>query len=173
MQDVSWISDLKLRASTGKLGNQEIGNYNYLTLYRRLGEGYVPSRYGNDNLKWETTKQDNIGLDMGLFKNKIYLTADYFKKTTSGILLPVDLPSFVGDVMPTYINSGEVTNKGFELSMGYKNNDHAFKYNVNANIATVTNRVEQLHPNLKSISTKVSKTEVGHPLNSFYGYQMI
>jgi len=173
MQDVSWISDLKLRASTGSLGNQEIDNYSYLTLLRRSGDQYIISRYGNPDLKWETTLQNNIGLDLGLFKNKIYLSADYFKKTTSDILLPISLPALVGSVSPTIVNAGTVTNKGFELALGFKNNDHAFKYNVNANIATVTNMVEKLHPNLPSLIGRVSKTEVGHPLNSFYGFQMI
>ncbi len=173
MQDVRWISDLKLRASTGKLGNQEISNYSYLTLLRRSGDQYVISRYGNPDLKWETTQQNNIGLDMGLFKNKIYLSADYFKKTTSDILLPISLPTLVGSVSPTIVNAGVVTNKGFELALGFRNNDHALKYNINANIATVANMVEKLHPNLPSLIGRVSKTEVGHPLNSFYGYQMI
>jgi len=173
MQDVKWISDLKLRASTGNLGNQEISNYSYLTLLRRSGDQYVISRYGNPDLKWETTKQNNIGLDMGFLKNKIYLSVDYFKKTTSDILLPISLPALVGSVSPTIVNAGTVTNKGFELALGFKNNDHAFKYNINANIATVANMVEKLHPNLPSLVGPVSRTEVGHPLNAFYGYQMI
>ena len=173
MQEVSWISDLKLRASTGKLGNQEISNYSYLTLLRRSGDQYVISRYGNPDLKWETTQQNNIGLDLGLLKNKIYISVDYFKKTTSDILLPISLPALVGSVSPTIVNAGTVSNKGFELALGFRNNDHVFKYNVNANIATVTNMVKKLHPNLPSLIGQVSKTEVGHPLNSFYGYQMI
>ena len=172
MQDISWISDLKLRASTGKLGNQEIDNYSYLTLLRRSGDQYVISRYGNPDLKWESTQQNNIGLDLGLLKNKIYVTVDYFKKTTSDILLPISLPTLVGSVSPTIVNAGTVSNKGFEMAINYKNNDHAFKYSVDANIATVTNMVEKLHPNLPSLIGRVSKTAVGHPLNSFYGFQM-
>ncbi|HEY8660328.1 MAG TPA: TonB-dependent receptor [Hanamia sp.] len=173
MQNVNWISDLKLRASTGKLGNQSgLNNYNSLTTYRRLGDQYVISRYGNPDLKWETTQQDNIGLDLGLFKNKVYISADYFKKTTSDILLPLSLPSLVGDVQATMVNAGIVTNKGFELAISYKNDDHAFRYNVNANMATVSNMVNRLHPNLPSITGAVTKTEAGHPLNAYYGYQM-
>jgi TonB-linked SusC/RagA family outer membrane protein len=173
MQDVKWISDLKLRASSGKLGNQEINNYSYLTLLSRSGDQYVISRYGNPDLKWESTQQNDIGLDMGFLKNKIYLSADYFEKTTSDILLPISLPALVGNVSPTIVNAGTVTNKGFELAVGFKNNDHAFKYNINANMATVANMVVKLHPNLPSIVGPVSLTEAGHPLNSFYGYQMI
>lgn len=173
MKDIKWISDLKLRASTGKLGNQEIDNYSYLTLLRRSGDQYVISRYGNPDLKWESTKQNDIGLDMGFLRNKILLSVDYFEKTTSDILLPISLPALVGSVSPTIVNAGTVTNKGFELAVGFKNNDHAFKYNVNANMATVANMVKKLHPNLPSLVGPVSLTEVGHPLNSFYGFQMI
>ena len=170
MQDFSIISDLKLRASTGKLGNQSgLSNYNSLAIYDPLG---TLLRYGNPDLKWETTQQDNIGLDLGLIKNKVYITMDYFKKTTSDILLPLNLPRLVGDVQPTMVNAGVVSNKGFEMSVNFKNNDHAFKYNLNANMATVTNMVEKLHPNLPSIYGQVSKTEAGHPLNSFYGFEM-
>lgn len=170
MENVTWISDLKLRASTGKLGNQSgLSNYNSLAIYDPLG---TLLRYGNPDLKWETTKQDNIGIDLGLLKNKIYLSADYFKKTTSDILLPLNLPSLVGDVQPTMVNAGVVSNEGFELAVGYKNNDHALKYTINANIASVSNKVDKLHPNLPSIYGQVSKTEAGHPLNSFYGFEM-
>ncbi len=170
MQDVSWISDLKLRASTGKLGNQSgLSNYNSLAIYDPLG---TLMRYGNPDLKWETTNQNNIGLDVSMFKNRISVSVDYFKKTTSDLLLPLSLPTVVGDVQPTIVNAGVVINKGFELSLGYKNNDHAFKYYINSNLATVTNMVEKLDPNLPSIYGQVSKTEAGHPLNSFYGFQM-
>ncbi len=170
MQDVSWLSDLKLRASTGKLGNQSgLSNYNSLAIYDPLG---TLLRYGNPDLKWETTSQNNIGLDLSMFKNRISVSVDYFKKTTSDLLLPLSLPTVVGDVQPTIVNAGVVDNKGFELSLGYKNNDHAFKYYINGNLATVTNMVVKLDPNLPSIYGQVSKTEAGHPLNSFYGFKM-
>jgi hypothetical protein len=72
MQSVGWISDLKLRASTGKLGNQEIDNYAFLTLLRRQGDQYLISRYGNPDLKWETTRQTNVGLDMGVLSPTLF-----------------------------------------------------------------------------------------------------
>ena len=172
MQDVTWLSDLKLRASTGTLGNQEIDNYAFLTLLRKSGDQFLISRYGNPDLKWESTKQNNIGIDIGVLRNRIYLSVDYFEKTTSDILLPISLPSLVGNVSPTIINAGEVSNHGIEVALNLRNYGKAFSYNVNANIATVTNRVEKLHPNLPSIIGDVSKTEVGHPLNSYYGYVM-
>ena len=170
MENVNWISDLKLRASTGKLGNQSgLSNYNSLAIYDPLG---TLLRYGNPDLKWETTNQNNIGFDLSLFRNKFSLSADYFKKTTSDLLLPLSLPSVVGDVQPTIVNAGQVSNTGFEFTAGYRNNDRAFKYSINANLATVTNMVDKLDPNLPSIYGNVSKTEPGHPLNSFYGFEM-
>lgn len=172
MQDVSWLSDLKLRASTGQLGNQEIDNYAFLTLLRKSGDQFLISRYGNPDLKWETTTQHNIGVDIGLFKNRIYLSVDYFEKNTSDILLPISLPSLVGNVSPTIVNAGEVSNHGIEVALNLKNYGKDFSYSVNANIATVTNQVESLHPNLPSIIGDVTKTEVGHPLNSYFGYVM-
>jgi len=172
MKNLEWLSYLRLRASTGKLGNQEIDNYAFMTLLKRVGEKYVIDRYGNPDLKWESTRQHNIGLDVGLLSNKIYLSVDYFDKQTSGILLPISLPKFIGDVKPTYVNSGEVRNNGFEASLTYQNSQHAFKYNINANIATLHNRVEKLHPKLPNIPGKVTETVVGQTLNAYYGYVM-
>ncbi|MBC8016986.1 MAG: SusC/RagA family TonB-linked outer membrane protein, partial [Verrucomicrobia bacterium] len=172
MQNVGWISDLKLRASTGKLGNQEIDNYAFLTLLRRQGDQYLISRYGNPDLKWETTSQQDIGLDVGVLSNKLYLSLDYFVKKTSDILLPISLPSFIGNVSPTIVNAGEVSNKGFEVALNFRNNRGPFNYGINANAGTVTNRVEKLHPNLPNIIGDIYKTEVGHPLGAFYGYAM-
>jgi TonB-linked SusC/RagA family outer membrane protein len=172
MRNVGWVSDLKLRASTGKLGNQEIDNYSFLTLLRRQGDQYLISRYGNPDLKWETTTQNDIGLDLGMLSNRLYVSFDYFVKNTSDILLPISLPSIVGNVSPTIVNAGEVSNKGIELALSFRNTGRAFNYRINGNVATVTNRVEKLHPNLPNIVGDVYKTEAGHPLGAFYGYVM-
>ena len=102
MQDATWISDLKLRASVGKLGNQEIDNYAYLTLLRRSGDQFLVSRYGNPDLKWESTTQADIGVDLGVLKNKVYVSVDYFNKTTSDILLPISLPALGGQCIAYY-----------------------------------------------------------------------
>jgi TonB-dependent starch-binding outer membrane protein SusC len=171
MQKFDWLSDLKLRASTGKLGNQEIDNYAFLTLLRRSGDQFLISRYGNPDLKWETTSQQDLGLDMGFLSNKLYVTADYFVKKTSDILLPISLPSIVGNVSPTIVNAGQVTNKGVELGLNFRNTYGPFNYAVNANVATLRNNVDKLHPNLPNIVGDVYRTAVGHPLASFYGYK--
>ena len=170
LQDVRWLSDLKLRASTGKLGNQEIDNYAFLTLLRRQGDQYLISRYGNPDLRWETTTQNDIGLDAAVLQDKLSMSFDYFVKKTSDILLPISLPSIVGNVSPTIVNAGEVSNKGLELALNFRNNFRDLRYTLSGNVGTVRNRVEKLHPNLPSISGDVYRTEVGHPLGAFYGY---
>ena len=174
MQHIDWLSNLKLRVSTGSLGNQaSLGNYDYMTLYRKEGDNFVVARYGNPDLRWETTTQHNVGLDAGFFNNRLTLTADYFVKQTKDILLPISLPSLGGDVEPTVVNAGEVRNAGFELGVGYRNTTNGgFSYAVNANLATLTNEVEKLHSNLPYISGPVSRTQVGHPLDAYYGFIM-
>lgn len=172
LKNVPWLSDLKVRGSWGQLGNQEIDNYAFMTLLKKDGDKYIISRYGNPDLKWETSEQFNVGVDFGVLQNKLYLSADYFVKTTSDILLPISLPSYVGSVSPTIVNAGSVRNKGFELSLIYRDRVGEFNYSVNANLATLDNEVIKLHPNLPNIDGKVTRTAVGHPLNSYYGFVM-
>jgi len=172
MKDVSWVSNLRLRGSWGIAGNQEIPNNAYETLVSESGGVVNIVRYGNPDIKWETTTQTNVGLDMGILKNKLSFTADYFVKKTDDILLTVGLPAVaVGVIDRTYVNAGEVTNKGFEFGLNFQNSDHQFKYNVNANFATLTNRVNKLQEFVKNITNDAThtKTEVGQPLNSYFG----
>ncbi len=173
LKDVDWLSNLKLRASWGQVGNQEIDNYTYLTLISQVDGIVKINRFGNPDLKWETSTQSNVGVDLGLLNNKLAMTAEYFIKNTTDILLPIGLPSVVGNVQPTILNAGEVSNKGFEFSVNYKNSDKEFKYNINANFSTLKNNVEKLHPNVPNISGEATRTEVGHPLNAYYGYKMV
>ncbi|MCD6090818.1 MAG: TonB-dependent receptor [Bacteroidales bacterium] len=172
LNDVDWLSNLKLRTSWGQVGNQNIDDYSYLELLRA---GDIPGRerFGNPDLKWETSTQENIGIDVGLFRNKLAFTAEYYIKNTTDILLPVGLPGIFGDLQPTIVNAGEVSNKGFEFTVNYKNSDNEFKYGINANLSTLVNNVEKLHPNVPSIVTDKYRTVVGQSLNSFYGYRMI
>lgn len=172
MKDVSWVSNLRLRGSWGIAGNQEIPNNAYETLVSESGGVVNIVRYGNPDIKWETTTQTNVGLDMGILKNKLSFTADYFVKKTDDILLTVGLPAVaVGVIDRTYVNAGEVSNKGFEFGLNFKNSDHQFKYNINANFATLTNRVNKLQEFVKNITNDAThtKTEVGQPLNSYFG----
>jgi len=84
--------------------------------------------------------------------------------------LPISLPSIVGNVSPTIVNAGEVSNKGFEVALNFRDSGKSFRYGINANLATVTNRVVKLHPNLPNIVGDIYRTQAGHALSSFYGY---
>ena len=172
MESFDWLSDLKLRASWGQSGNQEIPNYAYETIVTQVNGVVNIKRYGNPDLKWETTTQTNYGLDMTVLRNKLSFSADYFVKKTDDIILAVGLPAVsVGVIDKTFINAGEVSNKGFEFGINYSNDDHAFKYGINANISTLTNRVEKLYtflPNIVDDQTR-TRTEAGQPISSYYG----
>ena len=173
MEKVDWISNLKLRASWGQSGNQEIPDNAYETLVSTSGGVVNIIRYGNPDLKWETTTQTNFGIDLSILKDKLSFTTDYFVKNTTDILLGVTLPAVsVGVIGQTIVNAGVVSNKGFEFGLNFKNNDKAFKYNVNANVATLTNRVNELQTYVKNIFDNETHTitEVGQPISSYYGF---
>lgn len=165
-----FLSYAKLRASSGTLGNQNITNYAYRTLFSR--EGNI-TRYGNPSLKWESTQQNNVGLDLRFFRNKLDVTADVFRKTTSDILLGVSLPTFVGNVDATYVNAGEVRNTGYEINIRFK--DKFFtdgSYSLGGNLTAIKNKVTALHENVPRIIGEFTRAEVGQPLDVYYGYRM-
>ncbi|MGN0002442.1 MAG: SusC/RagA family TonB-linked outer membrane protein [Sphingobacterium composti] len=166
----STINYLKFRVSSGKLGNQNLPNYAYLSLFSR--EGNI-TRYGNPQLRWESTLQNNFGLDLRLLNNTLEIYADIYHKKTQDILLAVSLPTFIGNVDATYVNAGQVDNKGFELSAKYRNKigDSGF-YHFGGNISSVNNKVVGLHENVPRIIGTYSRAEIGHPLDVYYGYQM-
>jgi len=173
MEKADWISNLKLRASWGQSGNQEIPNNTYQTLVSQTNGNVNIIRYGNPDIKWETTTQTDFGLDLSILKNKLTITTDYFDKKTKDILLTVGLPAVtVGVISPTFVNAGIVSNKGFEFGANFQNNDHAFKYGISGNFTTLTNRVEALQQYIKNIDNLQSntRTTVGQPINSYYGY---
>ncbi|WP_353130198.1 SusC/RagA family TonB-linked outer membrane protein [Parapedobacter pyrenivorans] len=170
MQGIAWLDYLKVRLSSGTLGNQSIPNYAYRTLYSR--EGHI-TRYGNPDLRWESTTQHNVGIDLNAFRNRFSVSADYFVKNTHDILLPVSLPNLVGNVGATYVNAGEVVNEGFELGVSFRDvTQGGLSYGINANLATLTNTVEKLHPNVPRIIGEVTRAEAGQPLDVYYGYIM-
>ncbi|WP_240920157.1 SusC/RagA family TonB-linked outer membrane protein [Sphingobacterium chungjuense] len=166
----STLSYLKVRGSTGTLGNQNINNYAYLTMYGR--EGNI-TRYGNPSLRWESTTQHNIGVDMRWLNNKLDITADVFSKQTKDILLLLSLPSFVGNVDATYVNAGQVNNEGWELNARYRDSfakDGTFS--IGGNLTGLRNKVAALHENVPRIVGPVARAEVGQPLDAYFGYVM-
>lgn len=171
MKNVSWISDLKLRGSWGRLGNQNIGNYPYQNLldygsyvYGNLTTGVLNMNLADSNITWETTTAAGIGLDFELLNHKLSGTFDYFNKTTKNILRVAQIPDFVGMGAPT-VNSGEMKNKGFEFSLDYKDRIGAVDFSVGANYYTYKNEVTKLGS--EEIQSNKIRRE-GLPWNSWY-----
>ena len=152
--ELDFIEDLKIRASYGVTGNQEIGNLNSISTLSASTQGYViggsrrtivlPSQYANPDLKWEETSQFNLGLDYELFNGVIYGKIDYYRKETNDLLLTFAVPS--PSVVSTQIaNVGSVENKGFELEIGSRIiNRREFLWKVDFNITTNRNKVLSL-----------------------------
>ena len=188
------VSRMKLRASYGQLGNQNIGDYPWASVVGSaltssnvsnyvLGstpsvvQGMTLSTLGNANVKWETSTQTDGGLDIGFFQDKLSLSVDYFDKVTSNMLVAVPLPMIGGSANAPYVNDGSVQNKGFEFDLHYQNMDHKLRYSFSANLATIQNKVLSIPVPIQGgrIDNGVyaTLTTAGHPIGSFYGYQMI
>jgi len=183
------FSKLKLRASFGQLGNQDIGNYAFASIIGRgynyvFGDppvsnpGYTVSTRGNEKVKWESSTQADAGIDLGIWNNKLSLIVDYFIKRTSDMLIPIPLPLIGGSASTPYVNAGKVENKGFEVELNYSSSDHALKYDINVNFATLANKVLSLSNGEPIPGGRIDNgiyatlTTVGHPIGSFYLYEM-
>src|SRR5690606_17838502 len=186
MEDVSWISDLKVRASYGETGNTALSPYQSLdrmssvrVVYANQAEviGFSPSNISNPNLKWETTAQLDVGVDFGILDNRVRITADYYKKNTRDLLASIPLPPSVG-FGSMLLNVGEVENRGLELSVGadvVRTNN--FSWDVLATYSANKNKVVALYGGNDILSagqtsawSNTNIARVGHPMGMFYGY---
>lgn len=170
------IGNFKIRASWGQLGNQNIGVYPFDTFYQpvtfvfnnRSVDGRVLTTLPNYEISWETTKMTDFGIDMTLF-NKLSLSFDYYIKNTSGILLRLDVPKFIGLAAP-YQNAGEVRNAGWDFSLNYSGKKNDFSYDLNFVLSDVKNEIIDLH-GIEVLGMIVNHE--GFPMNSIYGYEAI
>lgn len=186
MQDLTFISNLKLRASYGLTGNQGVVPYQSLA---QLGPilatlngtassiGYQNIIMDNPELKWETTKQFDAGIEIGLMKDRITFTADYYSRNTTDLLQQILLPGSTGYVFQ-WQNLGAITNKGVELQVNAVVIDKAVKWDISANYTKNVNRITDLGgapmvPGRWVISYDFYpfKLKVGQSLGNIYGYQ--
>ena len=185
MKNLNWLSNLKVRASYGSLGNQEIGLYSFsdqlnVNQWYLFGDGSnrVPGVSSvnliDPTIKWETTTITNFGLDMGFLNNTLSLVTEFYVKNTHDILLSYPIPSTVGKGAPT-VNAGKVRNKGVEVEVRYNNTfgnlwmNAALTYGYNKN--EVRGLIgEQDFINHNYGYNVVARSEIGHPINSIYGY---
>ena len=200
MQNLSWIDDLKVRGSWGQTGNQEISNIARYTIYvpnygvtesggqsygtsydiagtnggSILQSGFKRNQIGNDNIKWETTTQTNLGLDFSLFKQSLYGSFDWFYKKTTDILVQMAGIAAMGEGSSQWINAGEMKNVGVELNLGYRNQTRfGLKYDLNANISTYRNEITKLPTTVAANGTfggNGVQSVIGHANGSQVGY---
>jgi TonB-dependent starch-binding outer membrane protein SusC len=167
----SLISFLKLRASFGLTGNAEIGNFDSRGLYNGVGyagvPGQSPLRLENPDLGWEQTKQTDIGIDFGLFNNRISGELDYYVKNTTDLLLNVNLPGHTGYRTQTR-NIGELENKGFEVVLNTANLVGELKWNTSFNFSKNKNKITNLQDQIIS-GDFLSRAVEGEPIGIFYG----
>ncbi|MEN8157172.1 MAG: TonB-dependent receptor [Bacteroidota bacterium] len=186
----SLLNHLKLRGSwgqNGSLSNLSPDQWNSLISsdgikYPHSGGGYYPGAepvaIANKDLVWETSEQINIGFDLRMLQNKLSLVADYYNKKTIDLLTPATPPLSIGNSAP-YANGGDVTNRGFEFELAYKNYDGDLKYRIGVNLSTLKNRVTYLNPLAGNgiYGTQVgrwigaTRFDVGYPIWYFRGYK--
>ncbi|MDR2470462.1 MAG: TonB-dependent receptor [Tannerella sp.] len=171
------ISSLKLRGSAGQVGNQEIGDYLYARTYtprnysfgNKLVIGYTATNYGNDDLKWESTAQYNLGIDGGLWKDRINISLDVYYKKTSDLLVDLPVESTTGFGSRT-VNIGSISNKGIEFSVNATLIDTKdFQWTALGNISANVNKVLKLGIDNFVVSDHI--VQEGQPLGVFYGYE--
>lgn len=176
-----WVSNIKLRGSYGKLGNNTIPAYFFATTINsfagydfnnQLAPGTTVVSSFDPNVRWEDNKTTDVALELGFFNNDLQFTAEYYVKNSTNLLIGVPLPFSTG-AFPASIttNAGAMRNKGLEFSATYNNNHNAFKYSISANLGTLKNEVLQIGINGNPIYGAASKTEVGRSMGEIYAYE--
>jgi TonB-linked SusC/RagA family outer membrane protein len=178
LKDSEVISNLKLRASYGKLGNQSIPLFSYVDAVT-LGENYnfngnivsgaAITRLSDPDITWETTNMADIGLEGSFFNNSLTFEVDWFSKETSNILRQVSIPAQIGNLTGPFRNIGAVSNSGIEFTLGYQNKINDFKYSLSANVTYLKNEVVDI--NGEKYYSGNTIIQEGSPVNSFFGLQ--
>lgn len=175
------VNMFKIRASYGELGNENIGEYAYQSVYRpgvmsysfgnTVVNGSAIETFVNGNLAWEKKKTTNIGIDLAMFNNRLEFTAEWYMNKSTDLLYGVPVPTNAGvQNADVTMNAAEMENSGFEFSATYRNNDHPLKWQVSANLSTLKNKVKKLGFGNESYITGDYATFVGQEVGQFYGY---
>ncbi len=175
------FGDLKLRTSYGVLGNQNVDNYSYQTVYEMKTNSYVFNNqvvpgtaftYGNSLLTWEKSANFNIGFDATFFSNKLFVSFDYFNKKTTNILLSPEVSTIFGSSAAKE-NAGEMRNQGWEVTLNYKLNSGDFRHNFNFNISDSKNKVTDFggKERIDQNDQLYKIIREGEALGSYFGYK--
>jgi len=190
MKSIPTISELKLRASYGNVGNiVGLGSYPYQSVVQpgtaavlggATAGGSFYSSIGNTNYTWEQTAMTNVGVDLGLLENKVTFTAEYYYRNVTNLILGVQPAVSSGFSNATNTNIASMTNSGVDFQLGYRESTKELKWNVSGNIGFVSNQVTALNTptatyeagaNGDYSSYNITNTMAGHPVQSFYGFQ--
>lgn len=183
-----WLTSTKVRFSWGKNGNENIGNFRYTVLAvtgnnaifganEQVTIGSKASGLANPDLKWEESEQYDLGVDFGFFNNALTFTADYYKKITNGMLMEMNIPSYVGESKPIG-NVGKMENSGIEMEASYKFNVSDWNFRIGGNLTYLHNQLIEYGndsgwANLDSFqgTGTISRAQNGKPFPFFYGYK--
>ena len=180
--DKNLINLLKLRASYGVLGNENIGEYRYQATMNRNNMTYsfgntpitgsAVSTFVDNNLAWEKKKTTNVGIDLAMWNNRFEFTAEWYKNVSEDLLYDVPVPAQAG-VANTVVtmNAASMENSGLEFSATYRNRDNALKYEISANLSTLKNKVTSLGFGTESVISGAYRTDVGQEIGKFYGWK--
>ena len=177
----SKINLLKLRGSYGVLGNENIGEYQYMDVMPRGNYTYsfgntkvtgsAISNYVNTAIRWEKKKTLDFGLDLGMFNNQFEFTFDWYKSTSEDLLYSVAVPTNAGATNGTVtMNAATMENSGLEFLAAYHNHKNPVKFDISANLSTLSNKVIKLGVSGEPRTDGYCRTEVGREVGSFYGY---
>ena len=175
------VSSLKLRGGYGVLGNESaLGPYPYVAYLNTsasydfnntLSPGSTAVTQADPSLHWETTSTLNTAIDLGLFDNSLLFTAEYFKRKSTDLQASIPIPVSVGSVPATLVtNAASTQNTGLEFTLTYTGSTGGLKYNINANLSTLTNKVLKLGGTDNPIYGSGSKTEVGRSVGELFGF---
>jgi TonB-linked SusC/RagA family outer membrane protein len=205
------FNTLKLRASYGSLGNSNIPPYSYSSVYNQNqlssgisggAQGFAPgqayqiantlTKLANPGVHWETVTETNIGLDGEALNGRLSFTAEWYNKTTTGMLYPLPLPTSSGFIQPYYANVGNVNNRGFDFSAGYRDKIGKFGYDVNVTAGFNKNNVVSLSGTATGViydgynwynngntsfnqmsNQNITESKAGLPFGTFYGYKVL
>ncbi len=189
LKNNKFINFLKIRGGTGVLGNDKIESNGFRSLIGTGGNysfgndgeiivGSSPERPSNPDLKWEETRQDNIGFEATLLQN-FRLEVDFYKKSTTGILQEFIIPGFVGATRNPLANISSIENKGVDVEVGYKKSFNKLRFGINGNVSYLENKVTAIGqgllfidgPRVQSGAYPVARSAVGQQVNAFYGFQ--
>ncbi len=180
--DHNLINLFKVRGSYGELGNENIGEYVYQATMMRNNMTYsfgnspvtgsAISTFVNEKLAWEKKKTMNVGIDLAFWNNRLEFTAEWYKNISTDLLYNVPVPANAGVANTSVtMNAAEMENSGFEFSATYRNHDHPLRYDISANLSTLSNKVTSLGFGTESFITGAYKTEVGEEVGKFYGWK--